>query len=637
MKKKVNTSIPVKEMETLSKKARAAILTMTTLAKSGHPGGSMSSIDILIALYHSINIDPKEPRMKNRDRVVVSNGHISPAVYSTLACRGYFDLDDAIVQFRLAGSIFEGHIETEVPGVEWGTGNLGQGLSAATGFALSCRIRGIENQIYCMMGDGEQQKGQISEARRFASKYKLHNITAIIDYNQLQICGDIHTVMPQNILENYKSDGWEIIEIDGHNYKDILKAFDDAKKIDAPVLILAKTIMGKGVSFMENQEKYHGSVINEEELSRAYREIGFTLPFDTYLEKRKYITGKIAKPYIVQEAPAYNFTTLSKRIYEKETDNRTAWGDALSDLARLNDDESKYIAVFDCDLKGSVKTDQFELLKPNNFFQAGISEHHTVVCAGALSKTGVQTFFANFGMFGIEETYNQHRLNDINQTNLKTVLTHVGLDVGEDGKTHQCINYIGLANSLFNTRLIIPADPNHTYKIINFIANKPGNYIIVMGRSKVNIIKNNYGEIFYGKNYEYDYGKTDIIREGTQACMFVTGTLTQRAISIVDELKTDFIDVRLVYISSPLEIGRDVILSAVKTGYIFTLEDHNIYNGLGSIIASRMIEEQVVCPLEKFAVETYGSSGTAEDVFHAMHLDAKNLILKIKQCLGKWR
>jgi len=637
MKNKLNTCITIKEMQELSKKAKAAILTMTTLANSGHPGGSMSSLDLLIALYHSINLNPQDPNMNERDRVIVSHGHISPAVYSTLAYRGYFDIVDVITQFRLAGSIFEGHIETEVPGVEWTSGNLGQGLSAATGFALSSKILQINNQIYCIMGDGEQQKGQISEARRFAIKYGLNNITAIIDYNKIQICGDINIVMPQNIKANYESDGWKTIEINGHDYKEIFSAIEEAHKLDAPVLILAHTKMGNGVSFMENQEKYHGAALTEDDLFKAFNEIGFSFPYVEYKEKRQVLRGNIRKPYIVEEPPLYNFITLSKRLYEKDTDNRTAWGDALSDIARVNDDEKKNIAVFDCDLKSSVKTSSFEVQKPDRFFQAGIAEHHTVVASGALSRTGIQTFFANFGVFGIEETYNQHRLNDINQTNLKVILTHVGLDVGEDGKTHQCINYIGLANSLFNTRLIIPADPNQTYKIINFVVNQPGNYIIAMGRSKIGIIKNNYGEIFYGPNYVYEYGKTDILREGSQACMFVTGTLVNEAIKVVDDLKMDFIDLRLIYTSSPLEIKTETIVAAAKTGYIFTLEDHNIYTGIGSMIANRLVEEQVVCPLEKFAVNHYGSSGSAEDVYRSMHLDFKNLTLKIKKILGKWR
>ncbi len=185
----------INTIKTQANEARKAILTMTTLAGSGHPGGSMSSIDLLLCVYNTIKHNPAQPQMPDRDRVIISNGHISPAVFSALGLLGYFDLDEAIAQFRLTGSIFEGHTERRVPGVEWSSGNLGQGLSAGTGFALASRINKIPYNVYVFMGDGEQQKGQISEARRFAVKYCLNNIIAIIDYNQLQISGSIHNVI----------------------------------------------------------------------------------------------------------------------------------------------------------------------------------------------------------------------------------------------------------------------------------------------------------------------------------------------------------------------------------------------------------------------------------------------------------
>jgi len=262
----------LREIQEKTNAARGAIITMTTLAKSGHPGGSMSTIDFLMTLYHMIEHDPKDPHWENRDRVVMSHGHVSPAVYSSLATMGYFDLDEAVSQFRLAGSIFEGHVEPDVPGVEWASGNLGQGLSAGCGFALANKLKKIDAQTFVLMGDGEQQKGQISEARRFAVKFSLP-ITAFIDYNQLQISGDINKVMPQNIVDNYLADGWDAIEIDGHNLVEIRDAIIDAVKNEKPTLIMANTTMGKGVSFMENKEKYHGSPLSEDQLAEALLEL----------------------------------------------------------------------------------------------------------------------------------------------------------------------------------------------------------------------------------------------------------------------------------------------------------------------------------------------------------------------------
>ena len=182
---KTLTQKDFEKIETLANQARINILHMTTLAGSGHPGGSMSAIDILLTLYHMAHVDSKNPRLPDRDRIVVSNGHISPGVYSALGAMGFFNAEDAISEFRLAGSIFEGHVERFVPGVEWTTGNLGQGLSAGCGFALAGKINKYNHYTFVIMGDGEQQKGQITEARRFAVKYKLNNLIAIVDYNQL--------------------------------------------------------------------------------------------------------------------------------------------------------------------------------------------------------------------------------------------------------------------------------------------------------------------------------------------------------------------------------------------------------------------------------------------------------------------
>jgi len=655
--------ISIEKLKSLSKKAKMNILEMTTLASSGHPGGSMSSIDLLLALYFSININPEQPLSKGRDRVIISNGHISPAVYSALAMRGFFDLEDTKLQFRLAGSPFEGHVEPSVPGVEWATGNLGQGLSVACGFALECRLKSISNQIYCIMGDGEQQKGQLSEAAKFAKKYKLNNITAIIDYNKLQICGKLTDIMPQNIKANYESDGWGVLQINGHDYEEIFDAFKKAQMIDAPALIIAKTIMGHGVSFMEHREKYHGAALNDEELYRALKELGDPLTehehennMVMYREKRNSIKKQraFAKFDLKPEIYSFNFKTNNGKVYDKPIDNRTAWGDALADIVRLNLDEPSLkskqdldqkidkttgfrlpnISVFDCDLMGSVKTTDFNKLLPENFFQAGIMEHHTAVCAGAMSKYGIQTFFADFGMFGLTEVYNQHRLNDINKSNLKVILTHVGLDVGEDGNTHQCIDYIGLINNMFNFKLVIPADANQTYKAINYIANQTGNWLVAMGRSKLDIIKDENGEIFFDKDYVFEYGKIDVLRNGNMGTLYTTGTLTGSAVNVVKELSEEGIHLRLVNISSPLSIDTAELKNAEKTGAIFTLEDHNVKSGLGAIISQLIAKERIDCPIVKFGVSHYACSGSSCDVYESMGLDVKSIKEKIKNILN---
>ena len=619
----------LKGIQKRADQARGAILKMTTLAGSGHPGGSMSTIDFLLMLMHMTKIDPEKPKWEKRDRIIISHGHVSPAAYSALGLMGFFKLDDAISRFRLAGSKFEGHVEPDVPGIEWASGNLGQGLSAGCGFALGCKLKNIHNHTFVLMGDGEQQKGQLSEARRFATKYKLKNITAFIDYNKLQICGRTEKIMPQSILENYISDGWGVIEIDGHDLVEIRDAIVDAVCHDKPTLILAHTTMGKGVSFMENKEKYHGSTISEEQLNAALKELGLENDFEKYKELRSKFKPSSQK--YVNEYIEFKMKTGNPIVYKETTDNRSAWGNAIADIASINDNAP--IAVFDCDLQGSVKTTKFESIMPQNFFQGGIMEHNTAVVAGAMSKEGFQVFFADFGVFGVDETFNQHRLNDINKTNLKVITTHVGLDVGEDGKTHQCVDYLGVMKNLYHFKTIIPADPSQTDHIIRYISSKYGNFLIPMGRSKLEIIKDNKGNIFFDKDYKFKYGKADLLRDGSDAALFVMGTLTGKAVEIAEKLLEEKISLQVWNISCPNDIDEDALKKAAKTGTIFTYEDHNVNTGLGNSIADKLMQMGLSCKFHKFGVEDYSFSGKSSDLFQFYGLDVNSMVESIKDIL----
>ncbi|MCB5246871.1 MAG: transketolase [Candidatus Cloacimonetes bacterium] len=619
----------ISRLQQQAAQARAAILSMTTLAASGHPGGSMSSIDILLALYSLIKHDPANPWLEDRDRIVVSNGHISPGVYAALGLSGYHDLDEAVSQFRLAGSIYEGHIEREVAGVEWSSGNLGQGLSAAAGMALASRIKNVPYRVWTLMGDGEQQKGQISEARRFAIKYGLNNLAAIVDYNRLQISGNIDAVMPQNIRRNWESDGWKVLEIDGHDFAAIFSALASVQDAGLPTMILAHTVMGKGVPFMEDQAKYHGSALSEEQLDEALKILDQPNPLDKYRKLRESFQAPDPEPdHSIFELNC-SLQPGQPTVYDKTTDNRSAWGAAIADLARINSEDPTPIVVVDCDLMGSVKTGDFAKDKPGRFIQAGIMEHNAAVLSGALSSCGIQTFWADFGMFGLDEVYNLQRLNDINHTNLKVALTHVGLDVGEDGKTHQCIDYIGLLRNLFSFRLICPADPNQTDRVIRWLIDKPGNYVVTMGRSKLPVIRGEDGQPFYGLGYSFQYGRADILRPGNKATLFVTGTPAANAVEAVDKLREQGLFLQLVYVSSPLQIDSETLVQAARKGLIFSVEDHNVHSGLGSVVADRMVALRLSAPLVKIGVQGYCGSGSSKDLYQAAGLDAASIAERV--------
>lgn len=264
------------ELKIAACKVRIGIIEGVHSAKSGHPGGSLSAADILTYLYFSkMKIDPSNPQMENRDRLVLSKGHIAPALYSCLANRGFFPVEE-LNTLRKIGSRLQGHPDMKfIPGVDMSSGSLGQGVSAACGMAKAAKMMGNDYRVYAVLGDGEIQEGQVWEAAMFAGHNQLDNLCVIVDNNDLQIDGSIRDVCsPYPIDEKYEAFGFHVINIDGHDFDQIEAAFSEAEAIKGkPTAIIAKTIKGKGVSFMENQASWHGTAPNDEQYAIARKEL----------------------------------------------------------------------------------------------------------------------------------------------------------------------------------------------------------------------------------------------------------------------------------------------------------------------------------------------------------------------------
>ena len=266
----------LEELKDIAREIKRGIIEGVYNAQSGHPGGSLSSADILTVLYfNQMNINPKKPKDEARDRFVLSKGHAAPALYSTLANRGYFSKDE-LKTLRHLGSKLQGHPDmNKVPGVDMSTGSLGQGLSVANGMAMASKLKSNGIRVYCLLGDGEIQEGQVWEAAMTSAKHKLDNLCVIVDNNNLQIDGEIDKVMsPYPIDEKFRSFGFQIINIDGHDIDEIIKAFEVAKNVKGkPTCIIAKAIKGKGISYMENQVGWHGKAPNDEQYEQAIKEM----------------------------------------------------------------------------------------------------------------------------------------------------------------------------------------------------------------------------------------------------------------------------------------------------------------------------------------------------------------------------
>ena len=273
-------AMDIKALEKTAAEVRVGVVKAIHNAGSGHPGGSLSAADIVTALYFSeMNVDPKNPKMEGRDKFILSKGHAGPVQYSALALKGYFPVED-FMTLRKLGSKFQGHPDmNKVPGIEMSTGSLGQGFAAAGGMAIANKLNNDPGRIYVLLGDGEIQEGIVWEAAMSAAHYKLDNMVGILDYNGLQIDGrneDVMTVAP--VADKFRAFGWNVLEINGHDFEEILDAFAKARECKGkPTTIVAKTVKGKGVSFMEDNAGWHGKAPNDEETEQAVAELGGTM------------------------------------------------------------------------------------------------------------------------------------------------------------------------------------------------------------------------------------------------------------------------------------------------------------------------------------------------------------------------
>ncbi|MBS5939197.1 transketolase [Clostridium sp.] len=267
----------VEELKSIAKTIRKDIVSMLTESCSGHPGGSLSAADILTTLYFGeMNINPENPKDENRDRFVLSKGHAAPVLYSVLARKGYFPVEE-LNTLRKINTRLQGHPSMKcLPGIDMSTGSLGQGISSAVGMALAGKVDNKDYRVYTLLGDGELEEGQVWEAAMSAAHYKLDNLTAFVDFNGLQIDGDITKVMnPSPIDKKFEAFGWNVLVIDGHNIDEILDAIEKAKNFKGkPTVVVCNTVKGKGVSFMENQASWHGTAPSKEQCEQALAEIG---------------------------------------------------------------------------------------------------------------------------------------------------------------------------------------------------------------------------------------------------------------------------------------------------------------------------------------------------------------------------
>lgn len=572
--------LTMKEIKFLNEKAkniRIDILKSITKANSGHTGGSLSIADLLTLLFfHEMNINPANPKMENRDRLVISKGHGAPALYAALAEKGYFPKEEMDF-LRQINHMLQGHPDMKhTPGVDMTTGSLGQGFSAACGMALAAKMDHADWRVYTILGDGELEEGQIWEAAMYAAHYKLDHLTAFIDNNGLQIDGAITDVMSSlPIDKKFSAFGWHVITVNGHNMAELHNAIEEARNIKGkPTMIIMKTVKGKGIPEIEGKASWHGKAPSSEECERENAGGG--------------IMGKAT---------------------------RDAYGETLKRLGSTHPD----IVVLDADLSESTKTSIFAKKFPDRFFDTGIAEENMIGIAAGLATTGKIPFASTFAVFGAGRAYEQIR-NSICYPNLnvKIAVTHAGLTVGEDGATHQMLEDIALMRALPNMTVIVPADAAETEAAVRWAADYNGPVYIRMGRAKCDDIMD--------PKVIFSPGKSVVLKDGHDVAIVACGIMVSKALRAAESLEGKGVSARVINLSSIKPIDVKTIIKAAKdTGAILTCEEHTIMGGLGSAVAEVVCKNNPV-PMGMVGTEdTFGESGKAEDLLEKYGLTVKHI------------
>jgi len=630
-------------------------------AGSGHSGGTLSIMDVTAALYlRCADHDPQNPDWKMRDRIVWSGGHKAPALYMGLAFSGYFDKED-VMTLRKLGSAFQGHPHRlKLPGIEASTGSLGQGLSIAVGVALAQKMDGIPAKTFCIMGDGEQQEGQIWEAAMEAAHYKLDNLIAIIDENKLQIDGPVADVMNIDpIDEKYRSFGWNVLRINGHDMEQIVETLEDVKQnpIGRPTVLICYTVKGKGVSFMQNIAGWHGRAPSREELDKALNELN--------------LTGKIPVDKLFASAQNYQ-TTVEKKLQDKMPKfgndywwnagrtmkvemrpTRAGFGEAL----RTAGDDPR-VCCLGLDISGSITINEFYAKNPERkkrWLSMGIAEQSATSVAAGLAREGKLPVFGTYATFAAARNLDQVRVSVCyGNFNVMIAGAHGGVSVGPDGATHQALEDCSAMMSLPNMTVVVPADAVETRKATtSLLFQHVGPKYIRFAREATPILTSEESPFVVGKANVlrlrretammvdgFDHVLADEYSdEGEDLSIIACGPMIPEAMRAAWILKNEFgYETRVINMHTLKPLDEEAVLRAAKeTGIIVTAEEHQIgalaWRVSGVITASKALYGVPVLTGAIGVRDRFGDSGAPWELIREFEVSAEHIAAKAKELM----
>jgi len=650
--------LSVEELRQAAAEMRALNLVNLFAAGSGHPGGTLSIMDIAAALYlRVLNHDPKDPSWPDRDRVFWSAGHKAPALYIALGVAGYFPPEDAVL-LRQLGSGFEGHPNwRKVPGVEISSGSLGQGLGIAAGNALAGKLRGRPYRVYCIMGDGEQQEGSIWEAAMAAGHYRLDNLCAIVDKNDLQIDGWVREVMNVDPLaEKYAAFNWNVVETDGHDLTGILEAFERAAATQGrPTVIIAHTTKGKGVSFMENEVSWHGVAPNRAQFEKAL--IDLQTP-SVPRERVDSLLARASENAKQVEARAKDSIPKFKRDYwwnagesmKVDMDaTRLGFGRGLEAAGA-----DERVVTIQADISGSIRITDFEAKHPERkarVFSVGIAEQNMMAVAAGLAKEGLIPVTGTYGVFAAGRPWDQIRTTICySNLNVKIAGAHGGVSVGADGATHQALEEITLMSILPNMRVVAPCDSVEAERAtVHSLLEVVGPTYLRFAREATPVVTT--------KETPYEFGVANVIRfrgekprfidafetflatdysgEGEEVSMVACGPMVPEAMRAAWLLQAEYgIESRVINLHTvkPLDVAA-LVQAAEQTPVIVTAEEHQV-GGFGNLVAGAILRHRrdFARPLllDMVGVEDrFGLSGKPWELMQTFGLTAEHIAARV--------
>ena len=592
----------------------------TSEAGSGHPTTCLSAADIVSALFfHAMRYDTTDAQNPNNDRFILSKGHAAPLLYAAYAEAGIIPTEN-LRTLRQIDSILEGHPTPRFEWTEVATGSLGQGLSLGLGMALNGKyLDDADYRVYVLLGDGETAEGGVWEAAALASHYKLNNLIGIVDVNALgQSQRTMYAFDVDTYCQRFEAFGWQVIGIDGHDFDEILPALDQAKASnEKPTMIVAKTFKGKGISFLENADNWHGKALAQgDELDKALAELG---PLHSDVPVRIEAPNPVnvsANGSVVTECEPPDYPA------DEEVATRSGYGAGLAKLGSANPN----VVALDGDTKNSTYAEQFMELHPNRYFEMFIAEQNLVGAGIGLAKRGKIPFVSTFAAF-LSRAYDQIRMSAISQANIKYAGSHCGISIGEDGPSQMGLEDIAMFRAIPGAVVLYPSDAVAAERLVAEAAAYQGIVYLRTSRPKTAVL--------YDADERFPIGGCKVIRESSadKVTIVAAGVVLHEALKAYEILAEEGIAVRIIDLYSVKPIDTAALQKAASETHntLITVEDHYPEGGLGDAVLEAVATERVC--VHKLAVTGVPRSGKPEELLEHHGISADAIVQKVKQSI----